>query len=624
MSAEQLSFQAEVSRLLEIVAHSLYSNRDVFLRELVSNASDACDKLRYLALTDPSLAADTPYAVTITPDKAHRTLTVADTGVGMTREELVENLGTIARSGTAAFLSQVEQQVAEGKASGTSLIGQFGVGFYSAFMVADRVEVRSRKAGAEAGWSWSSDGKGSFTVAEAEDAPARGTVITLHLKEDATEYLEPARIREIVRTHSDHIALPIRLVEGDKDEQINAASALWTRPKSEVTEEQYKEFYHHVGRAFDDPWLTLHNKAEGMLEYSSLLFIPSTRPFDLFHPERQVQLKLYVRRVFVTDSCRELLPSWLRFVRGVVDSEDLPLNVSREMLQTNPVLRRIRQALVKRILAELGRKASDAPEEYATFWENFGAVLKEGLYEDAEQRDTLLGLARFRSTAADGLVSLKEYVERMRPGQEAIYTIQGEDVEQLARSPQIEGFRAKGVEVLLLTDPIDEFWTSTVGRHDGKPFRSVTRGGADLAKIEAPEGAAKPAAEGRKPIDGLLTMFRLALGEAVKDVRASERLTDSPVCLVADDGDLDMHLERMLRAARQLDSASRRILEVNPDHPLIQGLAARASEPGRSEEVGEVAHLLLDQARILEGEPPADPAAFSRRLAGALQRHLAA
>ncbi|BBK38841.1 chaperone protein HtpG [Allostella sp. ATCC 35155] len=624
MSAEQLSFQAEVSRLLEIVAHSLYSNRDVFLRELVSNASDACDKLRYLALTDPSLAGDTPYAVTITPDKAQRTLTVADTGIGMTREELVENLGTIARSGTAAFLSQVEQQVAEGKASGTSLIGQFGVGFYSAFMVADRVEVRSRKAGAEAGWSWSSDGKGSFTVAEAEDAPARGTVITLHLKDDATEYLEPARIREIVRTHSDHIALPIRLVEGDKDEQINAASALWTRPKSEVTEEQYKEFYHHVGRAFDDPWLTLHNKAEGMLEYSSLLFIPSTRPFDLFHPERQVQLKLYVRRVFVTDSCRELLPSWLRFVRGVVDSEDLPLNVSREMLQTNPVLRRIRQALVKRILAELGRKASDAPEEYATFWENFGAVLKEGLYEDADQRDTLLGLARFRSTAADGLVSLKEYVERMRPGQEAIYTIQGEDVDQLARSPQIEGFRAKGVEVLLLTDPIDEFWTSTVGRHDGKPFRSVTRGGADLAKIEAPEGTAKPAAEGRKPIDGLLTMFRLALGEAVKDVRASERLTDSPVCLVADDGDLDMHLERMLRAARQIDSASRRILEVNPDHPLIQGLAARASEPGRSEEVGEVAHLLLDQARILEGEPPADPAAFSRRLAGALQRHLAA
>ncbi|BBK29550.1 molecular chaperone HtpG [Stella humosa] len=621
MSEEQLSFQAETSRLLEIVAHSLYSNRDVFLRELVSNASDACDKLRYLALTDPTLAGDTPYAVTITPDKAARTLTIADTGIGMNRDELVENLGTIARSGTAAFLSQMEKQ-AEG--GGTSLIGQFGVGFYSAFMVADRVEVRSRKAGEAGGWSWSSDGKGRFTIAESADAPERGTVITLHIKEDAAEYLEPARIREIVRTHSDHIALPIRLVDGGKEEQINAASALWTRPKAEVTAEQYKEFYHHVGRAFDDPWLTIHGRAEGMLEYSSLLFVPSTRPFDLFHPERQVQVKLYVRRVFVTDSCAELLPSWLRFVRGMVDSEDLPLNISREMLQTNPVLRRIRQGLVKRILGELARKATDAPEEYATFWGNFGAVVKEGLYEDAEHRDALLGLARFRSTAGDGLVSLAEYAGRMRPGQEAIYTIHGDDAGQLARSPQIEGFRAKGVEVLLLTDPIDEFWTGAVGRHDGKPFRSVTRGGADLAKIEAPEGAEKPEPKGDRPIDGLLSLFKVALGDAVKDVRASERLTDSPVCLVADDGDMDMHLERMLRAARQLDQASPRILEINPTHPLIQGLALRAAEPGTSEELGEVAHLLLDQARILEGEPPADPNAFSRRLAGALARNLAA
>ena len=630
MSEEQLSFQAEVSRLLDIVAHSLYSNRDVFLRELVSNASDACDKLRYRALTDPGLAGDTPYEVTITPDKAAGTLTIADTGIGMDRTELVENLGTIARSGTAAFLTEVERQVEAGRAGGTSLIGQFGVGFYSAFMVADRVEVRSRKAGETQGWSWTSDGKGRFTVAEAEDAPARGTVIVLHMKEDAREYLDAERIRDIVRTHSDHIALPIRLADGGKAEQINAASALWTRPKSEVTAEQYKEFYHHVGRSFDEPWLTLHGRAEGMLEYSSLLFIPSTRPFDLFHPERQVQLKLYVRRVFVTDSCAELLPSWLRFVRGVVDSEDLPLNISREMLQTNPVLRRIRQGLVKRILAELARKATDspesggAPEEYATFWGNFGAVLKEGLYEDAEHREALLGLARFRSTGADGLVSLADYVGRMRPGQEAIYTIHGEDAAQLAKSPQIEGFRAKGVEVLLLTDPIDEFWTSSVGRHDGKPFRSVTRGGADLAKIAAPEGAPEPEADSGRPIDGLLTLFRLALGDAVKDVRASERLTDSPVCLVADDGDLDMHLERMLRAARQLDSASRRILEINPRHPLIQGLAVRATEPGASDELGEVAHLLLDQARILEGEPPADPAAFSRRLAGALSRNLAA
>ncbi|MGE0714306.1 MAG: molecular chaperone HtpG [Alphaproteobacteria bacterium] len=620
MSAEQLSFQAEVSRLLDIVAHSLYSNRDVFLRELISNASDACDKLRYRALTDSSLAGDTPYEVRIQPDKAEGTLTIADTGVGMNRDELVENLGTIAKSGTAAFLAEMEKK--EEGASG--LIGQFGVGFYSAFMVADRVLVRSRKAGEAQGWLWQSDGKGSFTVEEADDAPARGTQIVLHMKEDAKDYLDPARIRSIVRTYSDHIALPIRLVTGGEAEQINAASALWTRPKSEVTAEQYKEFYHHVAHAFDDPWLTLHGRAEGALEYASLLFVPSTRPYDLFHPERQVQVKLYVRRVFVTDNCAELLPPWLRFVRGVVDSEDLPLNVSRELLQRNPILARIRQGLVRRILAELGRKAADAPEEYKTFWTNFGAVLKEGLYEDTESREALLGLARFRTTGGDEPVSLAEYVARMRPGQEAIYTINGEDEAQLARSPQIEGFAAKGVEVLLLTDPIDEFWPAGVAKFDGKPFRSVTRGGADLARIEAPEGKEPAKAEGERPIDGLVALFKVALGEGVKDVRASERLTDSPVCLVADDGDIDMHLERMLRAARQLDTRSKRILELNPRHKLIQGLAQRATEAGTAEELGEIAHLLLDQARIVEGEAPLDPAAFSRRLAGALGRHLPA
>ncbi|MCC7271022.1 MAG: molecular chaperone HtpG [Alphaproteobacteria bacterium] len=620
MSEEKLSFQAEVGRLLDIVAHSLYSNRDVFLRELISNASDACDKLRYRALTDTALAGDTPYEVRIVPDKAAGTLTVADTGIGMGRDELIGNLGTIARSGTAAFLAEMDKKADDGG----GLIGQFGVGFYSSFMVADHVEVRSRRAGEAEGWLWRSDGKGEFTVAEAPDAPARGTAIVLHLKEDARDYLDPVRIRGIVRTYSDHIALPIRLVAGGEAEQINAASALWTRPRSEVTAEQYKEFYHHVAHAFDEPWLTLHGRAEGALEYASLLFVPSTRPYDLFHPERQVHVKLYVRRVFVTDNCKELLPSWLRFVRGVVDSEDLPLNVSREMLQRNPVLARIRHGLVKRLLQEIGRKAADAPAEYAEFWKNFGPVVKEGLYEETDQRETLLGLARFRSTAGDAPVSLAEYVARMRPGQEAIYTINGEDEAQLARSPQIEGFRAKGVEVLLLTDPIDEFWPTAIGKFDGKPFRSVTRGGADLAKITAPEDAAAPQTAEARPIDGLLTLFRLALGDSVKDVRASERLTDSPVCLVADDGDLDMHLERMLRAARQIDARAKRILELNPRHRLIQGLAQRATEPGTAEELGEVAHLLLDQARIVEGEPPADPAAFSRRLAGALARHLAA
>jgi len=621
--ASSLPFQAEVSRLLEIVAHSLYSNRDVFLRELVSNASDAADRLRFAALSDPALAGDVPYAVTIAPDAKARTLSIADTGIGMGRDEMVENLGTIARSGTAAFL----KSLGEGEGRDTSLIGQFGVGFYSAFMVADRVAVRSRRAGDARGWRWESDGKGGFTVAEDDGAPARGTVVTLHLKKDADEYLDALRLRQIVRTYSDHIGIPIFLAADGKQEQINAASALWTRAKSAITEEQYKEFYHHVAHAFDDPWLTLHTRAEGALDYAALLYVPKTRPYDLFHPERQVRVRLYVRRVFVSDDCKALLPGYLRFVRGVVDSEDLPLNVSREMLQQNPLLPRLRQAIVKRLLAEIEKRAKAEDGDYVQFWDTFGAVLKEGLYEDGDQRETLLRLARFASTHGDAPVSLADYVARMRPGQDAIYTIAGEDLEQLRRSPQLEGFRAKGVEVLLLTDPIDEFWPVAVAAFEGKPFKSVTRAGADLAGIAAGDGEGADAAAAEAPpegLDGLVALFKLALGEAVKDVRASARLTESPVCLVADDGDIDMHLERMLRQARQIDRASKRILELNPTHPLIRALAARSRAAGAADTLRDVAHLLLDQARIVEGEAPSDPNAFSRRLAGMLERTLAA
>src|SRR4051794_6065727 len=416
MTQETRNFQAEVSRLLEIVAHSLYSEKEIFLRELISNASDACDRLRYAALTEPALAeGETEYRVTLTPDKAARTLTIADNGIGMNREELIDNLGTIARSGTAAFVNQLSGDARKD----IGLIGQFGVGFYSAFMVAEKLEVLSRKAGESQGWRWVSDGRGEFTV-EPVPETARGAKIIVHLREGEDEYLDPARLRRIVKTYSDHIGLPIILNEGGKEETINPASALWTRPRSEITAEQYKEFYHHVGHSFDDPWLTLHNKAEGVLEYTSLLFVPSTKPFDLFDPQRRHRVKLYVRRVFITDEAAELLPPWLRFLRGVVDSEDLPLNVSREMLQNNPTLTKMRGQLVKRVLGELEKKAKDAPEEYAKFWENFGAVLKEGIYEDPEQRDAILPLARFRSTHGDGLVSLDDYVGRMKPGQDAI------------------------------------------------------------------------------------------------------------------------------------------------------------------------------------------------------------
>ena len=624
MSEERLTFQAEVSRLLEIVAKSLYSEKEVFLRELISNASDACDRLRYAAIAEPSLTADDPdFRIELSLDGAARTLTVSDNGIGMDRAELIENLGTIARSGTLGF---VEQLTGDTK-SDMALIGQFGVGFYAAFMVASEVEVISRRAGSDQAWRWRSDGKGSFTVAEADEGH-RGTQVIVHLAEGEDAFLDPQRIRQIVKTHSDHIAVSVVLaaVEPDKEpETLNRASALWLRPKSEISADDYTEFYRHIGHAFDEPWLTIHFRAEGVIEYAALVFLPTARPFDLFHPDRKHHLKLYVRRVFVTDEAEGLVPSYLRFLKGIVDSQDLPLNVSREMLQSNPLVAKIRQGLTKRVLAELKKKADQDPDGYRDFWEAFGAVLKEGLYEDGDQRDTLLELARFRTTKADGLVSLATYVDRMREGQDAIYYIAGDDTDALAQSPQLEGFKAKGIEVLLLTDPIDEFWVPSVDLFREKPFKSVTRGGADLSAI-SPE-ADQPVADDQPAPDGLnalIARFKLVLQDEIKDVRASERLTDSPVCLVADEGDVDMHLERLLRQHRQLNAAAKRILEINPRHPLVLRLAEVASKPSPVPEdatrVDDLAHLLLDQARILEGEQLPDPAAFSRRLAAALAR----
>ena len=618
MTQETRSFQAEVSRLLDIVAHSLYSEKEIFLRELISNASDACDRLRYAALTEPALVeGGTDYRVVLTPDKSARTLTVADNGIGMNRDELIENLGTIARSGTAAFVSQLSGDARKDM----SLIGQFGVGFYSSFMVAEKVEVLSRKAGESEGWRWVSDGKGEFTI-EPLPGAARGASIIVHLREGEDEYLDPARLRRIVSTYSDHVGLPIVLSADGKEETINTASALWTRPRTEITQDQYREFYHHVGHSFDDPWLTLHAKAEGVLEYTSLLFVPSTKPFDLFDPERKSRVKLYVRRVFITDEGTGLLPPYLRFLRGIVDSEDLPLNVSREMLQSNPMAARIRQQLTRRVLTELGKKASEASDEYAKFWDNFGAVLKEGLYEDREHRDDLLALARFRSTARDGLVSLDEYIAAMRPGQDAIYTINGDNLDAVKRSPQLEGFRARSVEVLLMTDPIDEFWVPAIGTYKEKPFKSATRGGVDLDKVTPAEEREEKKPEPPAKLAALIAIFKLALGDTVKDVRSSERLTDSAVCLVADEGDMDMHLERLLKQHRQLDTMSKRILELNPRHTLIERLAAAVGEFGASDQLSEFAWLLLDQARIVEGEQLPDPPAFARRLAALLERGL--
>ncbi|MEE8187793.1 MAG: molecular chaperone HtpG [Kiloniellales bacterium] len=629
MSEEKLSFQAEVSRLLDIVANSLYSNKEIFLRELISNASDACDRLRYEALTRPELVAEDPdYKILLSSQTKGKKLTISDNGIGMSRDELVENLGTIARSGTAAFVGELDE-----KADGSSLIGQFGVGFYSTFMVAEWVEVESRKAGEPDGWRWTSDGKGEFTVSECDEAPARGTRITLKLKKGEEEYLDPERLRRIVKTYSDHIGIPVLLADGEKEESLNDASALWTRPKSEIEEEQYKEFYHHVGHAFDDPWLRLHFKAEGVIEYTGLLYIPSLPPFDLFHPERRHGVKLYVKRVFITDDCEALVPPYLRFLRGVIDTEDLPLNISRDLLQNNPLVAKIRKAVTKRVLGELKKKAKKAPEDYAKFWDNFGAVVKEGIYEDESQREALFGLARFSSTTGEEKVSLAEYVSRMSEAQEAIYYISGGELEGLRRSPQIEGFKAKGLEVLLLTDPVDEFWIPAVNEFQGKPFKSVTRGGADLGKIPDSGDKSAKAGEEEAPapgIDSLVAFVKLTLKNEVKDVRTSERLTDSAVCLVADEGDIDMHLERLLKQHRELDQTAVRILEINPKHPLIRRLSAQLETKGAEDGKGggesplqEAARLLLDQARILEGEPLPDPAAFARRLSLLVERGFA-
>jgi molecular chaperone HtpG len=618
---ERFEFQAEVGRLLDIVARSLYSDKSVFLRELISNAADACDKLRYLALTEPTLIADDPeFRIRIVADKAARTLTIEDNGIGMGREELIENLGTIARSGTAAF-------AADGKEGAPALIGQFGVGFYAAFMVAERVEVVTRRAGTGSGdaggWRWASVGQGEFSL-NPEPRAARGTSVILHLAAGEDEFLDPAGLKSIVEKYSNHIGVPIELGDGSGDTTtINAGSALWLKPRTEIAEDEYAEFYRHHGHAFDAPWLTMHFRAEGVISYAGLLFVPTERPFDLFNTDRRQCVKLFVRRVFITDDCALLLPPWLRFVRGMVDSEDLPLNISREMLQSNAVVAKIRNGLVKRILGDLGKKAKDAPEEYARFWDAFGAVMKEGLYEEPAERERILPLVRVRTTASDGLVSLDEYVARMKDGQDAIYYITGDTLDVASKSPQLEGFRARGIEVLLLTDAVDEFWVPTIGRFADKPFRSVTQGAADLDAIAAPEKK-KSDAEATVDagqLDGLVAWLKLTLDDAVKDVRTTGRLTDSPACLVAGDGALDMRLERILRAHKQLEVESKRILEINPDHPLIAVLAASLKRGARAE-LDDAAFLLLDQARLAQGEEPADPAAFAKRMTSVMVKAL--
>lgn len=622
---ESRAFEADVAKLLRLLVHSVYSDRDVFLRELISNAADACEKLRYEAIASPELLGDDPKPrITVSVDAEKRQLTVEDNGFGMNHDDLVTSLGTIANSGTRAFMERIAAargEAAEGE--NLQLIGQFGVGFYSAFMVADRVDVISRRAGTAEAFIWSSDGQGAYTVAPIDlaEAPARGTRIVLHLHEDAKTYLERYQLERIIHARSGHIPVPVTLIEkpGAEPVEVGSGAALWTRSKSEITAEEYTEFYRSFAGQYDEPALTIHARAEGRHEYTMLLFVPGSKPFDLFDAERKGRIKLYVKRVQITDDA-ELAPRYLRFVRGLVDSADLPLNVSREMIQESPVFTAIRKGVTSRILSEIEKLAKSDAAAYETVWTNFGAVIKEGLYEDFERRAQLLELSRFKTTTSgESWRTLKDYVAALKPNQTAIYYIAGEDAARIANSPHLEGFRARGIEVLLLGDPVDGFWASAGVDYEGKPFKSVTQGAADLDLIPPLEAPPKEDIAVTEAVTALIAFAKDTLGEQVSDVRASDRLTTSAVCLVAPDSGMDRQLERMLASAGRLPGGSKPILEINPRHEIVTALAARGDDGELRE---DAVRLLFDEARILDGEVPVDAQAFAERLSRVLKRGL--
>lgn len=603
--SRKISFKAEVGKLLDIVINSIYSERQIFLRELVSNASDACDKLHYVRLMNPELSKSSgEMKIKIIPNVEEKTLTIEDNGIGMNKDDLINHLGTIAKSGTAEFVKNMKDN-----GSATDLIGQFGVGFYSAFMVAEKVEVVTKKAGEEQAYKWTSNGVGGFEIEETE-RESNGTSIKLFLKEDAKEFLDGIYLRQIIRLYSDHIDYPIVLDLGKAGEEtVNTGSALWAKNKAEITEDQYKEFYHHISKNFDDPWLKLHFKAEGNIEYTGLLFVPSEQPYDLFQPDKKQGLKLYVNKVFISDKVEELLPTYLRFVKGVIDSADLSLNISREMLQQSPLIAKIKQGTVSRLLKEL-KKRSENAEDYKKFWEAFGAAFKEGIYEDLTNREEVAELSRFVSTAdVDKLTSLDDYISRMSAEQKAIYYITGDDVKTLMNNPQLEAFKAKNIEVLLLTDPIDEFWPQVLTNYKGKAIKHISLADEDL-KVERTEPKAE---EGS--LDKLIKFMAETLKEEVGKVESTDKLTKSPVSLTVENGQMSIHLERLMRNHQQQTAfASTRILEINPYHPLIIKLSEMIHDDGQKSKVEEISKLLLDQAKIAEGETVTNPAFYTEKM----------
>lgn len=610
MTQETMNFSADVSRLLDIVANALYTNHDVFLRELISNAADACDRLRYDAIQNPELTKDNPeFRIHVYKDTTTRTLTIVDNGIGMTKDELIDHLGTIAKSGTAALMEQVKSSGGDLK-----LIGQFGVGFYASYMVGSKVTVISRKAGDKESWAWESDGRSGFNVRtpNADELKkldgARGTAITIDIKDEACEFLLDDKIKATAQHYSDHIDVPIFLGEPSAAENtaLNKASALWTRSKNEISKDQYTEFYRHITHGFDEPLMTSHWRAEGKIEYTAMLFTPMLRPWDLYDPSRRSFVNLYVRRVFISDQLETLMFPWLRFIRGVIDSQDLPLNISRESLQYNPLLPKIRSGVAKRILSDLEKLSREDSTAFLAFWGQFGAVIKEGLYDANEHREDIFKICRFYSTKDNGssYISLEDYISRMKPDQNEIYYISGEKLDNLVTSPQLEGFRANGLEVLFFVDTIDDFWLQNVPEYQGKKFKSVTKGDINL-------GESKKTEEPPQESSDFITKLKDVLKDDVADVRISKRLTDSPVCLVAVEGGIDMHMERVLKIHQKYAGNSKPVLEINIKHPLITKLQTKSSD---NETFTDAAHLLLDQARIVQGEPVNDAGAFARRM----------
>ena len=613
-------FEADTGKILDIVINSLYSEREIFLRELVSNASDALDKRKYLGLTDKKINNSSESSeIKIRVSSKEKTLTISDNGIGMNEEDLKSSLGTIARSGTKAFLEQMSAS-SKDKKPDMSLIGQFGVGFYASFMVADSVEVLSKKAGEEDGWKWSSDGKTGFNL-EKTSKDKVGTSITLYLKKDAKEFLEETRLQFIVRKYSDHISFPVKFFEIDKkdaeEKVLNEASALWTRPAKEIKEEQYQEFFSHIGAGFGKPLLTMHNKTEGTISYTNLICIPSTRPFDLFNPDRKSSLKLYINRVFITDKCDALVPSYLRFVKGLVDTQDIDLNVSREMLQNNPAVAKISKSLVGKILRELKKVSEKNLDGYKDFWKEYGAVLKEGLYEDAERKEALLDLCRFSTNENENIISLSEYLEKMPETQKDIYYISSETSAQALASPHLEGFKSKNIPVLIMTDAIDQFWLPMVGSFKEKKFTSITQGQINLDELDEKdkekntENKDQKEKQDKEFVD-LIAQMKIVLGDQVKDIRLSSKLTDSPVCLVADDGDMDIAMEQLMAQRDTNYQGAPRILEINGDHSLIKNMKSLLSKKENNDLVSDAGTLLFEQARLMEGKMPSDPAQFSK------------